>query len=158
MGPHSGTLSNQGQKLCSYPYQFSSVSPLLPRRQKCPLSFAVSSHKKGILDILSLPDAPTTTKAQVAAALVQWEALEFESVAISRGMCVSAYRTFEEWDKHPHAKMLINQLPISVMRTSDALKRTITKNDTNPLGQIRVLDLSRVLAGPVAGRALAGES
>lgn len=73
-------------------------------------------------------------------------------------MCVSAYRTFEEWDKHPHAKMLINQLPISVMRTSDALKRTITKNDTNPLGQIRVLDLSRVLAGPVAGRALAGES
>lgn len=117
----------------------------------------VSSHRKGVLDILSLPDAPTTTKAQVAAALVQWEALNFESVAISRGMCVSAYRTFEEWDQHPHAKTLINKLPVSVVRTSDAPKRTITKKDTNPLSGIRVLDLSRVLAGPVAGRALAGE-
>jgi len=115
----------------------------------------MSSHRKGVLDILSLPDAPTTTKAQVAAALVQWEALEFESVAISRGMCVSAYRTSEEWDQHPHAKTLIDKLPVSVVRTSDAPKRTIAK-DADPLGGIRVLDLSRVLAGPVAGRALAG--
>jgi len=115
----------------------------------------MSSHRKGVLDILSLPDAPTTTKAQVAAALVQWEALEFESVAISRGMCVSAYRSFEEWDQHPHAKTLVDKLPVSVVRTSDTPKRTIAK-DASPLGGIRVLDLSRVLAGPVAGRALAG--
>jgi len=87
---------------------------------------------------------------------VQWEAFKFESVAISRGMCVSAYRTFEEWDQHPHAKTLIGKLPVSVVRTSDAPKRTIAKKDTNPWGGIRVLDLSRVLAGPVAGRALAG--
>ena len=115
-----------------------------------------SSHRRGILDILSLPDAPTTTRAQVATALVQWKAEEFESVAVSRGMCVSAYRTFGEWDRHPHAKTLIDKPPISVVKNNDAPKRMITKN-TNPLGDIRVLDLSRVLAGPVAGRALAGE-
>lgn len=113
-------------------------------------------HRRGILDILSLPDAPTTTRAQVATALVQWKAEEFESVAVSRGMCVSAYRTFGEWDRHPHAKTLIDKPPISVVKNNDAPKRMITKN-TNPLGDIRVLDLSRVLAGPVAGRALAGE-
>ncbi|KAF5360363.1 hypothetical protein D9756_004621 [Leucocoprinus leucothites] len=112
-------------------------------------------HRKGVLDILSLPDTPSVTKAQVSSALAQWNAEEFESVAISRGMCVSAYRTFEEWDKHPHAQTLVGKPPVSVVRIGDAPKRVFSGNNTNPLSGVRVLDLSRVLAGPVAGRALA---
>ncbi|KAJ3569378.1 hypothetical protein NP233_g5075 [Leucocoprinus birnbaumii] len=112
-------------------------------------------HRKGILDILSLPDTPATNKAQVSSALAQWKAEEFESVAISRGMCVSAYRSFEEWDKHPHSKTLVGKPPVSVVKIGDAPKKVVKESNANPLSNVRVLDLSRVLAGPVAGRALA---
>ncbi|KAG2130657.1 CoA-transferase family III [Suillus bovinus] len=85
-------------------------------------------HRQGILNILQCDP----TREAVQAALLQWNAKDFEDEAVKQKMCVSAYRSFEEWDKHPHAA---------------ALRGT-------PPG-IRVLDLCRVLSGPVCGRALA---
>lgn len=108
-----------------------------------------------MLDILEIPDTPETTKNQVAEAILRWNAEEFEQEAINRGLCVSAYRSFDEWDKHPHATTLIGKPPLTITKINATPKRSISPG-RHPLQRFRVLDLSRVLAGPVAGRTLAG--
>ncbi|KAF9468741.1 CoA-transferase family III domain-containing protein [Collybia nuda] len=70
-------------------------------------------------------------------------------------MCATAMRSFAQWDHHPQAKALVRTPPVSLIRIGDAPKRLPTEDPSRPLDDIRVLDLSRVLAGPVAGRTLA---
>lgn len=71
-------------------------------------------------------------------------------------MCATALRSFVEWDQHPQAKALAHTPPVTLIKIGDAPKREIAGTFSRPLDGIRVLDLSRVLAGPVAGRTLAG--
>ncbi|KAF9453123.1 CoA-transferase family III [Macrolepiota fuliginosa MF-IS2] len=111
-------------------------------------------HRKGVLDILELPDLPETTKEQVGAAILHWNAEDLEKEAISRGLCISAYRSFDTWDAHPHAKTLAHKPPLTITKIGDAPHRSLGAED-RPLQGIRVLDSSRVLAGPIAGRTLA---
>lgn len=114
------------------------------------------SHRKGILSILNLTDDALLTNGKVAEALLKWDAVDFETEAASRGMCATALRTFSQWDEHPQAKALAGTAPVTLVKIGDAPKRQVQGNPLRPLEGIRVLDLSRVLAGPVAGRALAG--
>lgn len=66
----------------------------------------------------------------------------------------------EEWDRHPQGLALKNVPPVTVTKIADAPKRQISflSSYEHPLQNVKVLDLSRVLAGPVAGRTLAGQT
>ncbi|TBU46267.1 CoA-transferase family III [Dichomitus squalens] len=108
-------------------------------------------HKQGILDILQC--APTRESVQEA--LLGWNSVDFETEASSRKMCATALRSFEQWDAHPHAKALTDTPPVMLLKVGDAPKREVRGSPTRPLEGIRVLELTRVLAGPVAGRTLA---
>ncbi|KAJ7725372.1 CoA-transferase family III [Mycena metata] len=112
-------------------------------------------HRKGILSILNIPDSPETSRAQIQSAIKTWDAVDFESQAYANGMCATALRSYAEWSAHPHAKTLEGVLPVQLIKIGEAPKREISSKYTRPLDGIRVLDLSRVLAGPVAGRTLA---
>jgi crotonobetainyl-CoA:carnitine CoA-transferase CaiB-like acyl-CoA transferase len=90
----------------------------------------------------------------VQAALLRWEAEAFETAAYAAGGVVAMMRSYEEWSALPHAKALAELPTISIEKIGEAAPKPWPAGD-RPLSGLRVLDLSRVIAGPVAGRTLA---
>jgi len=91
----------------------------------------------------------------VQAALMQWDAEAFETAAYEAGGAVAMMRSHDEWSRTPHAKALAALPLITIEKIGDAAPKPWS-NGGRPLSGLRVLDLSRVIAGPVAGRTLAG--
>ena len=108
-------------------------------------------HRAGIVQLLRCAD----TRDGVATALERWEAEAFETAATQAGLVVAMARRFEEWDAHPQATALA-QLPVcEIARVGDA-PAPARPAGARPASGLRVLDLTRIIAGPAAGRVLAG--
>jgi crotonobetainyl-CoA:carnitine CoA-transferase CaiB-like acyl-CoA transferase len=90
----------------------------------------------------------------VQAALLRWDAETFETAAYAAGGVVAMMRSFEEWSALPHARALAVLPTVSIEKIGEAAPKPWPAGD-RPLAGLRVLDLSRVIAGPVAGRTLA---
>src|SRR5271163_471401 len=90
----------------------------------------------------------------VQAALMQWDAEAFETAAYAAGGVVAMMRSRDEWEASPHARALAEQPVLSIEKIGEAAPKPWPRGD-RPLAGLRVLDLSRVIAGPVAGRTLA---
>src|SRR5258708_24836210 len=90
----------------------------------------------------------------VQAALMQWDGEAFETAAYAGGCVVAMMRPYDEWSDLPHAKALAALPPVSIEKIGEAPPKPWPAGE-RPLAGLRVLDLSRVIAGPVAGRTLA---
>ena len=125
-------------------------------------------HRDGVLRLLQLPEGPTTTRDAVAQALRGWAAPAFEQAAADAGLVVAALRSQAEWDAHPQAAAVACQPLVAIERINSTgadgaalppappLPWPPASAADAPLQGLRVLDLTRILAGPVAGRLLAG--
>jgi len=91
---------------------------------------------------------------KVQAALMQWDAEAFETAAYAAGGVVAMMRSHQEWSALPHAKALAALPALTIEKIGEAAPKPWPAGD-RPLAGLRVLDLSRVIAGPVAGRTLA---
>jgi crotonobetainyl-CoA:carnitine CoA-transferase CaiB-like acyl-CoA transferase len=93
-------------------------------------------------------------REKVQAALMQWDAEAFETAAYEAGGVVAMMRSHDEWSALPQAKALAALPVMTIEKIGDAAPKPWPAGD-RPLAGLRVLDLSRVIAGPVAGRTLA---
>jgi crotonobetainyl-CoA:carnitine CoA-transferase CaiB-like acyl-CoA transferase len=91
---------------------------------------------------------------EVQAALMQWDAEAFETAAYQAGGVVAMMRSYDEWSQTPQAKALAALPILTIEKIGDAAPKPWPAG-SRPLAGLRVLDLSRVIAGPVAGRTLA---
>ncbi|TYO62760.1 CoA transferase [Bradyrhizobium hipponense] len=93
-------------------------------------------------------------REKVQAALMRWKGEDFETATYAAGGVVALMRSHDEWSALPQARALAELPLISIEKIGDAPPKSWPHGD-HPLAGLRVLDLSRVIAGPVAGRTLA---
>ncbi|MDB5749710.1 MAG: L-carnitine dehydratase/bile acid-inducible protein [Ramlibacter sp.] len=113
-------------------------------------------HRDGALQLLGL-DPATASRIDAQQAMLQWDALAFEAAAAERRLVVAALRSFAQWDATDQGQAVAAQPLMTIERIGDAapLRLPVLEARQRPLQGVRVLDLTRILAGPVGGRALA---
>ncbi|KAF2793892.1 CoA-transferase family III [Melanomma pulvis-pyrius CBS 109.77] len=113
------------------------------------------NHRLNALKILGLGE--DATREAVGKRILEWNSVDLESEAFRSGAVIAALRSFEQWDEHPQAKA-ISDFPISLIRiagSSPYIPLVTLSGDDKCLRGIRIVEMSRVIAAPVAGKTLA---
>lgn len=108
-------------------------------------------HRSAALTVLGWP----TTPEKAAKAISGWDGESLERTILGVGGCAAKLRTAQEWQSHPQGQA-VGAAPIAIWdKARPQPCRWRPLSSTRPLLGLRVLDMTRVLAGPVATRFIA---
>ncbi len=111
---------------------------------------AYGANLVGLLGFLKCENST----ASIEAAIAKWHSEDLEEEMAHQKLVGAIARTREEWLHHPQGNYLNSLPPVYVEKIGDSEPEPF-EPAARPLSDIRVLDMSHVLAGPISARVLA---
>ena len=68
---------------------------------------------------------------------------------------MTACRSFDEWDRHPQGSAIAKEPLFTIEKIGEGPRLSLDPAGERPLAGMKILDLTRIIAGPVCGRTLA---